>query len=129
MKTYVIVLLATLCAASGEALLSVGMKQVGDVSALGLSESWRVLRMFGNLKVLAGMSLMGAFFFLYSSALSWADMSFVQPLTSLTFVFGALLARFVLGEQLSVWRWGGILLIVAGIVVLSRDPSQLTVAP
>ena len=128
MKTYVVVLLATLCAASGEALLSVGMKQLGDVSTFG-SQPLRMLGMFLNVRVLAGVVLMGGFFLLYSSALSWADLSFVQPLTSLTFIFGALIARFALGEQVSFWRWAGIGLIVAGVVVLSRDPIQLTAAP
>lgn len=126
MKTFVVVLLATLCAASGEALLSVGMKQVGDLSAHGAG---RMLTMFGNPRVVVGVVLMGAFFGLYSAALSWADLSFVQPLTAMTFVFGALFARFWIGEQVSGWRWAGIALIVAGVVVLSRDPSQLTVAP
>lgn len=129
MKTYLVILLATLCAASGEALLSAGMKQVGDVSAIAPGEAWKVLRMFANPRVIGGVALMAGFFFLYSVALSWADLSFVQPLTSLTFVFGALLARFALGERLSMWRLGGILLIVAGVVVISRDAEQLTVAP
>lgn len=128
MKTYVVVLLATLCAASGEALLSVGMKQLGDVSSPGFQHS-KMLGMFLNPRVALGVVLMCGFFFLYTSALSWADLSFVQPLTSLTFVFGVLIARFALGEQVSPWRWAGIALIVCGVVVLSRDPVQLTVGP
>ncbi len=127
MKTFVVVLLATLCAASGEALLSVGMKQFGDVSAHGTAAPWRMVGMFANPRVLVGVFLMLGFFSLYSAALSWADLSFVQPLTAMTFVFGALIARYMIGEQVSAWRWAGIALIVMGVVVLSRDPSQLTV--
>ena len=126
MKTFVVMLLATLCAASGEALISVGMKQMGDVSAGGASGPWGILRMFTYPKVVLGVCLMAGFFFLFSSALSWADLSFVQPLTAQTFVYGALIARFALGERVSGWRWAGIALIVAGILVVSRDPSQLS---
>ena len=124
MKTFIVILIATLCAASGEALLSVGMKQLGDISVTG---PWKLLGLFANPLALSGVLLMGGFFFLYSSALSWADLSFVQPLTALTFVFGALIARFILGEQVSPWRWAGISFIVFGVLLFSRDTTQLTV--
>jgi drug/metabolite transporter (DMT)-like permease len=46
--------------------------------------------------------------------LSWADLSYVLPVTSSGYVLNALLGRFLLGEQVSPQRWAGTLLIVAG---------------
>jgi drug/metabolite transporter (DMT)-like permease len=46
--------------------------------------------------------------------LSWADLSYVLPVTSFGYVLNALLGRFLLGEQVSPQRWAGTLLIVAG---------------
>ena len=46
--------------------------------------------------------------------MSNADVSFVWPLTSLTFVFSTLAARFVLHEQIDALRWAGVVFIVLG---------------
>ncbi len=46
--------------------------------------------------------------------LSWADLSYVLPVTSFGYVLNALLGRFLLNEQVSPQRWAGTLMIVAG---------------
>jgi len=50
--------------------------------------------------------------------LSWADLSFVLPVTSLGYAASAFLGRFFLNEQIAPQRWGGILLIVAGTILV-----------
>jgi drug/metabolite transporter (DMT)-like permease len=47
--------------------------------------------------------------------LSWADLSYVLPVTAIGYVLVALVGRWLLDEQISVTRWAGILLIVAGV--------------
>ena len=56
--------------------------------------------------------------------LSFADLSFVLPVTSLGYVFNALLGRFFLGEHISSWRWTGTLLIVAGTVLAGANDRK-----
>ena len=125
MKTVMIIAVATLCAAVGEAFIAKGMKEMGDVSVMGFCKS---LPHFANPWVIAGVVLTTVFFVLFSWSLSWADLSFVQPLTALSFVFGVLIARFWLGETISGWRWVGIAVIIAGVTLVSHDPRQLTVS-
>lgn len=125
MKTILVLLAATLASASGDAFMSRGMKQLGDVSAGG-GAFWKMPAMFGNPSVWGAILCYAAFFFLYSAALSWSKLSLAQPLTALTFVFAALIARFVLGESLSPWRWAGVVVIMAGVVLVSLEaPGQL----
>ena len=50
--------------------------------------------------------------------LSWADLSYVLPVTSLGYVLSALLGRLFLDEQVSWFRWGGTLLIVGGTILV-----------
>jgi drug/metabolite transporter (DMT)-like permease len=126
MKTILVVAFAALCAALGEALIAVGMKQMGDASALGLAQWRQALLMFLNPKVLLGVGFTIVFFALFSWSLSWADLSYVQPLTALSFVFGVLIARYALGEAVSWWRWVGVIVIIAGVTLVSLDPRQLT---
>ncbi len=124
MKTVVVIVIATLCAAVGEAFIAKGMKQMGDASMLGF---WRSLPHFANPWVIAGVVLTTVFFALFSWSLSWADLSYVQPLTALSFVFGVLIARLWLGETVSWWRWVGVTVIIIGVTLVAYDPKQLTV--
>ena len=50
--------------------------------------------------------------------LSWADLSYVLPVTSLGYVANALMGHFFLAEHITLQRWSGTLLIVAGTVLV-----------
>lgn len=126
MKTLLVVAVATLAAAVGEALIARGMKQMGDVSAHGLMGLLQGLAMFAQPLVILGILFTFVFFVLFSYALSWSDLSYVQPLTALSFVFGVLIAKYYLKEDISLWRWVGVAVIVAGVVLVTRDPKELT---
>jgi uncharacterized membrane protein len=51
--------------------------------------------------------------------LSWADLSYVLPVTSVGYVLVALVGKFFLNEQISAQRWAGIILIMAGVALVS----------
>ena len=125
MKTFIVILLATLSAAIGESLLSYGMKRNGQVN-LAVPSQWGhlVLSVVRNPYVLAGVVFLAFFFFLYLAALSWADLSYVMPLTAVSYIFAALLARFVLKEELSWFRWAGTVVITLGIILMALDSRQ-----
>ena len=50
--------------------------------------------------------------------LSWADLSYVLPVTAFGYVLNTLLGRLFLGEQVTPARWAGTLLIVAGMILV-----------
>jgi drug/metabolite transporter (DMT)-like permease len=52
--------------------------------------------------------------------MSWADLSYVLPVTSLGYVASAIIGRFFLSEQITPVRWAGTILIVAGTVLVGR---------
>jgi drug/metabolite transporter (DMT)-like permease len=51
--------------------------------------------------------------------LSWADVSFAIPATALSYVVGALGARFLLHERVTGARWAGVALVCLGVALLS----------
>jgi uncharacterized membrane protein len=51
--------------------------------------------------------------------LSWADLSYVLPVTSIGYVLVAISGRFFLNEQITPARWTGILLIMSGVTLVS----------
>ena len=101
-------------------MLSQGMKQAGGVSLQHLQGVILALR---NPWVAGGIILLLAFFASYTNALSWADLTYVLPATSLGYVLLALVARFALHEQVSPLRWMGIALISGGVSFVAGGPA------
>jgi len=100
-------------------MLSHGMKQAGSISLNHLSS---VILAILNPGVALGILLLLGFVVLNMNALSWADLTYVLPATSLGYVLIALIARFVLHEQVSLLRWCGIALISAGVGFVAGGP-------
>jgi len=65
-----------------------------------------------------GISLLILWLLSRMALLSWADLSYVLPVTSLGYVASALLGRFLLNETVTPTRWAGTLLIVAGTILV-----------
>jgi drug/metabolite transporter (DMT)-like permease len=124
MKTFIVILIATLSAAVGEVLLSYGMRRHGEIDLMEPSH-WidMITAVVRNPYVLAGVVLLAVYFFLYLAALSWGDISYVMPLTAMSFVFVALMAKFALHENISIYRWAGTILIVVGISLVVFENS------
>ena len=102
-------------------MLSHGMKQQGGVS---LAHLFSLITAFLNPWIVAGVILLIAFFALYTASLSWADLSYVLPATSLGYVMLALVAKFALHEQITPMRWLGIALISGGVGFIAGGPTK-----
>lgn len=119
-RKYLVLVSVTICAAVGETLLSRGMKEIGNVS---LHHLGTVIFAITNPWVALGILFLLGFFVTYNTALSWADLTYVLPATSLSYVLLAFIARFMLHEQISITRWLGILLISSGVGFVTRGPA------
>lgn len=119
MKT--VLLLCTLIASSslGEILSARGMQQVGDVSLRPRQLVSALWRMLGNAYLFAGVSCLAISFFSFISLLSYADLSFVVPLTAISYLTNTIGARFFLRERISRARWLGTLLVTFGVALVS----------
>ena len=111
-RKYLVLAGVTVFAAAGDTMLSHGMKQTGNISIHHLQS---LLLALLNPWVSIGIVLLLAFFAAYMNALSWADLTYVLPATSLGYVLLALVARFALHEHISIMRWLGITLIAGGV--------------
>ena len=118
-KVIGIMFLATLAVSVGETLLAKGMKHTNTVGP-GL---WTQMRAVINWYVVSGTLLMAAYFGLYMLALKLADLSFVLPLTGISYLIGAALSRFYLHELVTPTRWLGAVIITAGVIVVGLGES------
>lgn len=120
-KTVAVMVLAAVFGAVGDMMLSKGMKEIGDVS-LRLSALPQVVRqVLASRAILAGVGFLTLFFVLWLAVLSWADLSVALPLTALSYVVGAFLAKYCLNEEICLSRWVGTMLICAGVVLVTRS--------
>ena len=109
----------------GDSLLSYGMKQIGNIS---LRHPAELLLAITNPWVGMGIVLLFGFFASYMTALSWADLTYVLPASSLGYVLLAFIAKFLLHEQVSLTRWLGIALVSPGVGFVTTGP-ELTRRP
>ena len=119
-KLLLVLVAGLLLEAVGVVYLSKGLKQIGKVERVSASDMVRlVTRGATNRNVLFGVFFETLFFATLLYLLSQADISFVWPLTALGFVLTTLAARFILHEQVSLARWTGVLLIMAGTALIT----------
>ena len=125
LRKYLVLAGVSLLAPAGDSLLSYGMKQVGNIS---LHHIPTLLFAITNPWVALGIILLVGFFVAYVTALSWADLTYVLPATSIGYVALALVAQFILHEKISATRWIGIALVSAGVGFVTTGP-ELTGRP
>ena len=123
-RKYLVLAGITIFSTLGDSLLARGMKDLGGASLQNLPG---LLLAILNPYVTVGILLLLAFFASYMSALSWADLTYVLPATSLSYVLVALIARIGFHEEISNTRWLGIALIAAGVGFIAVGPSATDV--
>ncbi len=121
-RKYLVLAGITVFSTAGDSLLARGMKELGSVN-FSLHNLPGLLLAILNPWVTAGILLLLTFFTCYMSALSWADLTYVLPATSLGYVLVALVGHFGFHEVISPTRWMGIALITAGVGFVAAGPS------
>src|SRR5579883_1599025 len=74
--------------------------------------------------VALGVALLIVWMLSRMALLSWADLSYVLPVTSIGYVLVAIVGRVLLNEQITNRRWAGIVLIMAGVALVSGGAPQ-----
>jgi drug/metabolite transporter (DMT)-like permease len=121
LRKYLVLAGVTLFAAIGDTLLSRGMRGMDHISLHHLSSMFLVVLHPG---LALGIAFLLAFFACYLTALSWADLTYVLPATSLSYVLVTIMGKLVLHETVSPGRWLGVLLISSGVGFVTRGPAN-----
>ena len=125
MKTKTCLLIIVVANALGNVVLRHGMQQVGSIASYSplnlIVSSFRAL---ANPYVLAGVGLLVVFFLAHMIVLSWADLSYILPMTSAGYILVTVLGWWFLGEAVRPIRWAGTLVITAGVILVGRTPAN-----
>jgi drug/metabolite transporter (DMT)-like permease len=115
LKLLLILLIGLTFESTGIVLLKKGMNRVGDIQRVGVSEIARVVKSgVTSPAILGGVFFEALFFGCLLILLAKSDISFLWPLTGLSFVFATFAAMIFLQEHVSTGRWIGVVLIVIG---------------
>ena len=123
LKTRIFTAIVVLTNVLGNSFLSRGMQSVGEL--LSLSPMPYIRALF-NPWVAVGVSLLILWLLSHMALLSWADLSYVLPVTSIAYVLVALVGRFALHEHISIARWAGISLIMVGVALVGDTVPRTT---
>ncbi|HUA64651.1 MAG TPA: EamA family transporter [Alphaproteobacteria bacterium] len=119
-KLILILLVGLVFESAGVVLLKKGIMQVGAVQAVTTAEVVRVVKAgASNPQILLGVFFEALFFLCLVILMAKSDISFLWPLTALSFVFATFAAIIFLGESVSLVRWIGVVLIVIGAAFIS----------
>ena len=125
LKTIVVMLLAITAGTIGDILLTKGMREIGDLSAMNLRGILNAsLQALTSPKLILGTAMLAVFFFLWLAVLSWEDLSVALPMQALNYVLVAILANYMLHEQVSPLRWTGIILVCIGVMLITSSSTS-----
>jgi drug/metabolite transporter (DMT)-like permease len=129
-KTYFAILLMIIFGPLGNVMLGKGMKRVGEVSVHSPAQIFHTLvTIFSTPEIWIGIAFLLTFFLTFMLVLSWADYTFVQPSSSVSYGIVALLSHFLLRESIAPLRWLGVLVICLGVFIVSWTPPRTTGGP
>jgi drug/metabolite transporter (DMT)-like permease len=143
-KLLLILIVGLIFEATGVVCLKKGINQIGDLGKINAAEVIRVIKSGAtNGHILAGVFCEALFFASLLILMGKSDISFLWPLTGLSFVFATFAAILFLHEQVSWIRWAGVVCIMLGAGLISYSehvkptppndvgatPSQSTARP
>jgi len=120
---YILFVLIIVVGTGGELCLGRAMRETGQLERFRPSAAIRLLGRALRVKwIWIGVAMMATAFFSLLLLLSFEDVSFVVPVTALSYLVGAIGGIFFLGERVSWQRWIGIGLVCIGVtlVVIGR---------
>src|SRR5262245_52402864 len=119
-KLLLILFVGLILESTGIVFLKKGVTEVGNLQRTSLAGITGVARAaLVNSQILLGVFFEALFFICLIILMSKNEVSFLWPMTALSFVFGTLAAIWFLHEHVSSIRWMGVLFILIGVALIS----------
>jgi drug/metabolite transporter (DMT)-like permease len=119
MREAVLFFFIVVAGTAGELCVSRAMKSIGEVHDFSPKSLLRFILQALRLPWMwLGIALMSVGFFSLLAILSFQEVSFVVPVTALSYAAGAFGAKAFLGERISANRWMGIAVVCLGVTIV-----------
>ena len=125
LKTITLIIISIILGPLGNVFLGKGMKGFGQVASARIPELIHIApRVLLSGYIWLGIACLMGFFITHMLLLTWADYSYVQPATSLSYLSISVLSYFLLGEMISPLRWLGVSVICFGVFFVGRTSTS-----
>src|ERR1019366_1847093 len=129
-KLLSILIIGLIFESAGVVSLKIGITQIGDMKEVSVAELVRVVKAGAtNVSVLLGVFCEPVFFASLLILMSKSDISFLWPMTGLSFVFATFAAIWFLHERVSPVRWVGVVCIMIGAALISYSEHAKPKSP
>jgi drug/metabolite transporter (DMT)-like permease len=120
-----LILVSIILGPLGNVFLGKAMKSIGPLGWGGVMHLVPIASgLLTSGYIWLGVACLLGFFLAHMLLLTWADYSYVQPATSLSYLTISILSYFVLGEAISPLRWLGVSVICLGVFLVGQtSPS------
>lgn len=119
MRELFLLMVIVVAGTGGELCVTRAMKEIGEVHDFRPAALVRfVLRALLVGWMWIGIAMMTVAFFALLAALSFENVSFVVPVTALSYAAGAVGAVLFLRERISAQRWIGVLVVCLGVTIV-----------
>jgi drug/metabolite transporter (DMT)-like permease len=120
-KTVLLAISTTLLITSGQVLWKIGIQKAGGFYLPDQSIIGNVFRILFNGWVFLGFVVYAVATGFFMWLISKFDISLIIPITSVAFIYSLLAGYFIFGEQISLFRVFGVLLIIAGVFFVVKN--------
>ena len=121
MLTLILILIPTVTGVAGQLLLKVGMSQLGALEISVAAIPSLIARIILSPYIIVGLAIYFGGVFFWLLALNRADLSYVYPFASLSYVLITLASWLLLHEAVPPLRWIGLVVICIGVMVVGRS--------
>ena len=119
MREFLFLTLLVISGTGGELCVTHAMKQIGEVHDFRpLALVQFILRALRVGWMWLGIAMMALAFFSLLAMLSFENVSFVVPVTALSYAAGAVGAAVFLRERISPQRWFGVAIVCVGVTIV-----------
>lgn len=119
MREFLFLTLLVISGTGGELCVTHAMKKIGEVHDFHpLALVKFILRALRVGWMWLGIAMMAAAFFSLLAMLSFENVSFVVPVTALSYAAGAVGAAVFLRERISAQRWMGVAIVCVGVTIV-----------
>ena len=119
MREFLLLCVIVVAGTGGELCVTRAMKKIGEVTDF---RPLALVRFILNALVVGwmwiGIAMMTIAFFALLAALSFENVSFVVPVTALSYAAGAVGAVLFLRERISAQRWIGVFIVCIGVTLV-----------
>lgn len=122
MKTFILIALPIAFGISGQLLLKTGLAQIGHFSvSFGFSFFLQILKILTNPYVFLGFMCYALSSIVWIVTISRLPLSFAYPMLSINYIGVLLGSKYLLGEEVNMYRWAGVVIICFGVAFIGAS--------